>query len=65
MIFLNMFYTSLIVPLFNKLTPIDDGDLKDSLNSYAEKVGFSLSNIFVINGSKRSKKSKCFLYWFW
>ena len=42
-----MFYTSLIVPLFNKLTPIDDGDLKDSLNSYAEKVGFSLSNIFV------------------
>ena len=60
MIFLNMFYTSLIVPLFNKLTPIDDGDLKDSLNSYAEKVGFSLSNIFVINGSKRSKKANAF-----
>lgn len=60
MIFINMFYTSLIVPLFNKLTPIDDGDLKDSLNSYAEKVGFSLSNIFVINGSKRSKKANAF-----
>ena len=60
MIFLNMFYTSLIVPLFNKLTPIDDGDLKDSLNSYAEKVGFFLSNIFVINGSKRSKKANAF-----
>ena len=60
MIFLNMFYTSLIVPLFNKLTPLDDGDLKDSLNSYAEKVGFSLSNIFVINGSKRSKKANAF-----
>ena len=60
MIFLNMFYTSLIVPLFNKLTPIDDGDLKDSLNSYAKKVGFSLSNIFVINGSKRSNKANAF-----
>ena len=60
MIFLNMFYTSLIVPLFNKLTPIDDGDLKDSLNTYAKKVGFSLSNIFVINGSKRSNKANAF-----
>ena len=60
MIFLNMFYTSLIVPLFNKLTPIDDGELKDSLNSYAKKVGFSLSNIFVINGSKRSNKANAF-----
>lgn len=60
MIFLNMFYTSLIVPLFNKLTPLEEGDLKKSLNDYANNVGFSLSNIFVINGSKRSNKANAF-----
>lgn len=60
MIFLNMFYTSLIVPLFNKLTPLEEGDLKKSLNDYASNVGFSLSNIFVINGSKRSNKANAF-----
>ena len=60
MIFLNMFYTSLVVPLFNKLTPLEDGDLKKSLNEYARNIGFSLSNIFVINGSKRSNKANAF-----
>ena len=60
MIFLNMFYTSLIVPLFNKLTPLEDGDLKNSLNDYSKNVGFSLSNIFIINGSKRSNKANAF-----
>ena len=55
-----MFYTSLIVSLFNKLTPLEDGDLKKSLNDYASNVGFSLSNIFVINGSKRSNKANAF-----
>lgn len=60
MIFLNMFYTSLIVPLFNKLTPLEDGDLKNSLNDYSKNVDFSLSNIFIINGSKRSNKANAF-----
>ena len=47
MIFLNMFYTSLIVPLFNKLAPLEDGDLRKSLNEYASNVGFSLSTRFL------------------
>lgn len=59
-LFINMFYTSLILPLFNKLTPLEEGDLKDSIKSYGEKVNFPLKNIFVIDGSKRSKKSNAF-----
>ena len=60
LIFINMFYTSLIVPLFNKLEVLEDGDLKEKLNSYANKVGFALSNIFVIDGSKRSTKANAY-----
>ena len=42
------------------MTPLEEGDLKKSLNDYASNVGFSLSNIFVINGSKRSNKANAF-----
>ena len=59
-VFINMFYTSLIVPLFNKLRVLENGDLRDKLNSFAKKVDFSLSNIFVIDGSKRSSKANAY-----
>lgn len=59
-LFMNLFYTSLILPLFNKLTPLEDGELKDKINAYAEKVDFPLDNIFVIDGSKRSTKANAF-----
>jgi STE24 endopeptidase len=59
-IFINMFYTSLIVPLFNKLVPLEDGDLKNKINDYAKKVNFPLINIFIINGSKRSAKANAY-----
>ena len=59
-LFMNMFYTSLILPLFNKLTPLEDGDLKQAIESYSKKVSFPLDNIFVIDGSKRSAKSNAF-----
>jgi STE24 endopeptidase len=59
-LFVNMFYTSLILPLFNKLTPLPDGDLKDAINTFARKVNFPLDSIFVIDGSKRSKKANAF-----
>jgi len=55
-----MFYSSLIVPLFNKQTPLEDGDLRDAINGFAEKVGFKLDNIFVIDGSKRSSKANAY-----
>ena len=57
---INMFYTSWILPLFNKLTPLEDGDLKLAIQGYSKSVNFPLDNIFVIDGSKRSKKANAF-----
>ena len=59
-IFMNMFYTTLIMPLFNKLTPLEDGDLRKAIETYSNRVGFPLTNIFVIDGSKRSSKANAF-----
>lgn len=59
-IFMNMFYSKLIVPLFNKQKPLEDGDLKTAIEAYASKVGFKLNNIFVIDGSKRSTKANAY-----
>lgn len=58
--FMNMFYTSLILPLFNKLTPLPDGELKSAIEAFSAKVKFPLDNIFVIDGSKRSNKANAF-----
>jgi len=59
-LFVNMFYTSLILPLFNKLTPLAEGELKTAIENYSQKINFPLSNIYVIDGSKRSKKANAF-----
>ena len=59
-VFIAMFYSSLIVPLFNKQTPLEAGSLKDAINKYAERAKFKLTNIFVIDGSKRSTKANAY-----
>lgn len=59
-IFMTMFYSSLIVPLFNKQTPLEEGDLKSAIEKFAQKVGFTLDNIYVIDGSKRSTKANAY-----
>jgi STE24 endopeptidase len=59
-IFMAMFYSNLIVPLFNKQTPLEEGELRTAIQQFAEKVGFKLDNIFVINGSKRSTKANAY-----
>ena len=59
-IFMAMFYSNLIVPLFNKQTPLEEGELRDAIKNFADKVGFKLDNIFVINGSKRSTKANAY-----
>lgn len=59
-VLVNQFYAALILPLFNKLTPLKEGDLKNTILNYAESVGFSLENVFVIDGSKRSSKANAF-----
>jgi STE24 endopeptidase len=60
MVFINLFYTSLFIPLFNKLTPLQDGSLKEAITQYSKGVNFPLNNIFVIDGSKRSSKANAF-----
>ena len=55
-----MFYAKLIVPLFNKQTPLDAGGLRDKISNYANSVGFKLDKIFVIDGSKRSTKANAY-----
>ncbi len=59
-VFMNMFYSKLIVPMFNKQTPLEDGDLRNKISDYAESVGFSLKKIFIIDGSKRSTKANAY-----
>lgn len=49
-----------IMPLFNRFDPLEEGELKDAIISYARSIGFSLSNIFVMDGSRRSSKSNAF-----
>ena len=60
MLMVNMFYADLIVPIFNKLTPLEPGSLRDKIESYTKKVGYSLKNIYIIDGSKRSTKANAF-----
>jgi len=60
MILITMFYASVIVPLFNKLTPLAEGELKEEITQYCNKVGFKLDNLFVMDGSKRSSKANAF-----
>jgi STE24 endopeptidase len=59
-IFFAMFYTNLLLPVFNKLTPLEDGELRRAIEQYASKVDFPLTNVFVMDGSKRSSKANAF-----
>ncbi|RXQ94552.1 M48 family peptidase [Ancylomarina salipaludis] len=60
MIFMSMFYSSLIVPLFNKQSPLEEGELNTAISKLAKKVGFKLDNIYVMDGSKRSSKGNAY-----
>jgi len=59
-IFMAMFHSTLIVPLFNKQTPLEEGELRDAIHKFSHKVGFKLASIFVIDGSKRSTKANAY-----
>ncbi len=60
MLFITMFYTSLLLPLFNKQTPLEDGDLKKAIQDFCKKVNFKLDNVYIMDGSKRSTKANAF-----
>ena len=59
-VFINLFYSKLIVPIFNKQSPLEDGSLRTAISDYAKTVGFNLDKIFVIDGSKRSTKANAY-----
>jgi len=59
-IFMAMFYSNLIVPLFNKQTPLEEGELRDAIQKFSGSAGFKLDNIYVIDGSKRSSKGNAY-----
>jgi STE24 endopeptidase len=59
-LFMAMFYTSILLPLFNKLVPLEEGALRSKIEAYAQGTGFPLTNIFVMDGSKRSTKANAF-----
>lgn len=60
MLILQFFYSDVIVPLFNKQTPLAEGELRTAIERFAKKVDFKLDNIYVIDGSKRSSKANAY-----
>lgn len=59
-IFINFFYSQLIVPIFNKQTPLIESPLRKKIEAFAQKAGFRLKNIYIIDGSKRSTKANAY-----
>jgi STE24 endopeptidase len=64
-VFFMMFYSTLIVPIFNKQTPLENWELRDAIEDFSKKVWFKLDNIFVIDWSKRSSKANAYFSWLW
>jgi STE24 endopeptidase len=59
-VFINLFYSELIVPLFNKQVPLPEGSLRTQIEVFSRKTGFKLKNIYIIDGSKRSTKANAY-----
>lgn len=59
-IFMMMFYSNLIVPMFNKQTPLEEGELRTEIEKFCQKVGYQLENLYVIDGSKRTTKANAY-----
>ena len=59
-VFFSMFYSNLIVPLFNKQTPLPEGELRDAITSALESFGSKFKDIYIIDGSKHSTKANAY-----
>lgn len=55
-LFINMIYPIFIVPIFNKLTPLEDENLKAAIEALLQKAGFKSSGVFSLDASKRDKR---------
>jgi STE24 endopeptidase len=56
----NIIYTKIIVPIFNKLKPLEDGTLKSKIEDFAKSVGYEINKISVMDASRRSTKLNAF-----
>lgn len=59
-LFMTLFYSNLIVPLFNKQTPLEEGELRNAISRFSEQSGFNVSDIYVMDASKRSSKANAY-----
>ena len=59
-LFMSMFYSQLIVPLFNKQTPLEEGELRTAIENFAKSVDFNVTDIYVMDSSKRSTKANAY-----
>lgn len=59
-LFMAIFYTRFVLPLFNKMEPMGEGDLRNAIRSFCDKVNFPLTDLYVMDGSKRSSKANAF-----
>ncbi len=59
-LFISYFYTTLLVPVFNKLTPLPTGELRDSIEKAAARADFNLKDISIMDGSKRSSRGNAY-----
>jgi len=59
-LFISYFYTTLLVPIFNKLTPLPAGELRDAIERVASRADFSLKDINIMDGSKRSTRGNAY-----
>lgn len=60
LLFVQFIAPTWLMPIFNKFTPLPDGELKNAIIQFADSVSFSLEKIFIIDGSRRSDKSNAF-----
>lgn len=59
-LFMTLFYSNIIVPLFNKQKPLEEGELRSAIQDFAQKAGFEVKNIYVMDASKRSTKANAY-----
>lgn len=63
--FLMTIYPEVIAPLFDKYTPLPDGELRQQIEQMAANIEFPLKKLFVVEGSKRSSHSNAYFYGFY
>jgi len=59
-LFISYFYTTLLVPVFNKLIPLPPGELRDAIEAVSARADFNLKDISIMDGSKRSTRGNAY-----